>query len=238
MVKSPCTNICTIDYNVGFCMGCKRTIKEITTSQTVPEGTTWKIESVQTANESFNDSLIVLSQQLDSVLNAPCTALYQVGDMVEGGIVFYVDATGEHGLVAATEDLGSYEWGCYGQSVSGADGTAIGTGYQNTLDIVSQNCQTQNGGITAVQATLNDETEGYTDWFLPSRYELVEMYNAIGNGGSEGNIGGFETSDYPYYWSSSEDDSNGAWVVTFNNGFTFTYGSKASSLRVRAVRAF
>ena len=30
MVKSPCTNICTIDYNVGFCMGCKRTIKEIT----------------------------------------------------------------------------------------------------------------------------------------------------------------------------------------------------------------
>ena len=30
MVKSPCTNICTIDYNVGFCMSCKRTIKEIT----------------------------------------------------------------------------------------------------------------------------------------------------------------------------------------------------------------
>jgi len=30
MVKSPCTNICAIDYNVGFCMGCKRTIKEIT----------------------------------------------------------------------------------------------------------------------------------------------------------------------------------------------------------------
>ena len=29
MVKSPCTNICAIDYNVGFCVGCKRTIKEI-----------------------------------------------------------------------------------------------------------------------------------------------------------------------------------------------------------------
>ena len=29
MVKSPCTNICAINYNLGFCMGCKRTIKEI-----------------------------------------------------------------------------------------------------------------------------------------------------------------------------------------------------------------
>ena len=37
MVKSPCTNICTIDYNVGFCMGCKRTIKEITTWSNLDE---------------------------------------------------------------------------------------------------------------------------------------------------------------------------------------------------------
>jgi predicted Fe-S protein YdhL (DUF1289 family) len=29
MIKSPCTNICAINYNLGFCMGCKRTIKEI-----------------------------------------------------------------------------------------------------------------------------------------------------------------------------------------------------------------
>ena len=29
MVKSPCTSICAIDHNAGFCMGCKRTIKEI-----------------------------------------------------------------------------------------------------------------------------------------------------------------------------------------------------------------
>jgi len=29
VVKSPCTSICAIDYNVGFCVGCKRTVKEI-----------------------------------------------------------------------------------------------------------------------------------------------------------------------------------------------------------------
>ena len=36
------------------------------------------------------------------------------------------------------EDLGQFEWGCFGESVNGADGTSIGTGYQNTMDIVDQ----------------------------------------------------------------------------------------------------
>jgi hypothetical protein len=176
--------------------------------------------------------------------------LPQIGDLVHGGIVFYIDETGEHGLVAALEDIteGSnmgpagtpegFEWGCVGSSVNGSDGTAIGTGYQNTLDISAQNCQTENGGITAAQATLNYETEGFTDWFLPSRYELLEMYNTIGNGGLQGNIGGFETSDTPRYWSSSENDSYFAWNVRFSSGSTYGNYTKNYSLRVRAVRAF
>ena len=173
----------------------------------------------------------------------------EIGALMNGGIVFYIDETGQHGLVAATEDLteGSnmgpwgtpegFEWGCYGSTVSGADGQSIGTGYQNTLDIVAQNCQTENGGITAAQATLNYESEGYSDWYLPSKDELVEMHNTIGNGGPEGNIGGFEMSDYPYYWSSSENINNYAWYVYFSNGLTSNY-YKNYSLRVRAVRAF
>ena len=212
-------------------------VKEITTSQTVPEGTTWKIESVQTANESFNDSLIVLSQQLDSVLNAPCTALYQVGDMVEGGIVFYVDATGEHGLVAATEDLGSYEWGCYGESVEIADDNyQIGTGLENTNAIVDQNCQTEDGGITAAQAALDAEINGYSDWYLPSRDELYQMYLNIGQGGlnANNNIGGFQNSSY---WSSSENSNNYAWGVGFSNGATYG-ASKNRTSKVRIIRAF
>jgi hypothetical protein len=176
----------------------------------------------------------------------PISLNYSIGDLVEGGIVFYIDATGEHGLVAALEDItegsnmGSYgipegfEWGCFASSVSGADGYAIGTGYQNTLDISAQNCQTEQGGITAAQAALNYETEGYTDWFLPSRYELVEMYNTIGNGG---NIGGFETIYIPHYWSSSESNNTNAWLVNFSSGYTYV-SNKNLSLRVRVVRAF
>jgi hypothetical protein len=213
-------------------------VLEITETQTVPEGTTWKIESVQTANESFNDSLIVLSQQLDSVLNAPCTALYQVGDMVEGGIVFYVDATGEHGLVAAQEDLeGIYEWGCLGESVDGADSKWIGSGLQNTMDITNQGCATENGGITAAQASLDAEINGYGDWYLPSRDEMFQMYLNIGQGGlnANNNIGDFQNY---YYWSSSENDGNDAWSVDFNDGGTTNDGGKSYTVKVRVIRAF
>jgi len=175
--------------------------------------------------------------------------IYEVGDFAEGGIVFYIDESGEHGLVAALEDItegasdpygwgfNGFEWGCYQQAVNGADGTVIGTGSQNTLDIVAQNCQTVYGGITAAQATLNYTSEGFTDWFLPSKEELQEMYNTIANGSSQGNIGGFDTSNWSVYWSSSEYNFSYAWDVNFNNGNT-NNTDKGNSLRVRAVRAF
>ncbi len=171
---------------------------------------------------------------------------YVVGMEAEGGIVFYVDETGEHGLVAAMEDLtegatdpygwgyNSYEWGCYGQGVNGADGTSIGTGYQNTIDIVNQGCSTDNGGITAAQAALDAEINGYSDWYLPSQDELVEMYNTIGNGSPEGNIGGFENN---WYWSSSEYSNNYAWTVPFGDGYPGNYDKHYTS-RVRVIRAF
>ena len=153
-----------------------------------------------------------------------------------GGIIFYIDESGQHGLVAALEDLeGAYEWGCYQQEVNGADGTYLGTGHQNTIDIVNQGCATENGGITAAQAVLYTEINGYSDWYIPSKDELVEMYNTIGNGGSDGNVGNFINN---FYWSSSEYINEFfAWVVNFNDGWTVN-GDKYYSGRVRVIRSF
>jgi hypothetical protein len=163
----------------------------------------------------------------------------QVGDHVEGGIVFYIDETGEHGLVAALEDLEShYEWGCVYEDVDGADGASLGSGYQNTMDIVNQGCSTENGGITAAQAALEYESGGYSDWFLPSKDELLEMYNTIGNGGTEGNIGGFETSGWPnHYWSSSELNIGYAFGDDFSSASTIA-SIKSNTLMVRVIRSF
>jgi hypothetical protein len=169
--------------------------------------------------------------EIDDSITPNATINLKVGQKLYGGIIFYIDESGKHGLVAATEDLeGEFEWGCYGTNISGANGTAIGTGYQNTLDIVA-GCLEIN---TASFNTLITPTQGYTDWSLPSKDELMEMYNTIGNGGTEPNIGGFQDN---WYWSSSEHDSNYSWTVNFGSGGK-GYGYKSYTSKVRVIRAF
>ena len=157
----------------------------------------------------------------------------QIGDFRDGGIVFWVDGTGQHGLVCDINDLVISTWGCYGTTISGADGTVIGTGSQNTTDILA-GCTAAN---TAADRCANSTAQSYSDWFLPSKDELNQMYTnsaaidstAIANGGSA-----FTTN---YYWSSSEYSNNWSRILHFNSGYQ-GWDSKAWNNYVRAVRAF
>jgi hypothetical protein len=155
-----------------------------------------------------------------------------IGDTHQGGIVFYLDGNGGGLIAAPTDQSTGAQWGCYGTSISGADGTAIGTGAQNTIDIEAACTQANIAADICANLTLG----GYSDWFLPSRNELNEMRLNIGQGDALGlgNVGGFVIW---YYWSSTEVDSNGAWLQVFSNGYQGSYG-KTSSAYVRAVRAF
>ena len=154
-----------------------------------------------------------------------------------GGIIFYMTPSGNGaGLVAATEDqgLGSIEWGCSGTVITGADGTIVGTGAQNTNDI-ELGCTTPD---IAANLCANLILNGYNDWFLPSKNELNEMYINIGNGaiGPNNNIGGFLNSAY---WSSSEFDANSAWAQSFSTGSQVTrLKFQEFSPSVRAIRSF
>jgi len=173
----------------------------------------------------------------------------QIGDLIYGGIVFYIDESGSFGLVAALEDLTygatydnfgnpEYEWGCYNENVQGAHGILIGTGHQNTVEIVNHGCETENGGLTAAKASINYNLEGYSDWYLPSRDELIVMYNNIGLGAD--NAGGFVEKDY---WSSSESYFNytnsverRAIVIDEDGDPSQEY--KTNMNRVRLIRSF
>jgi len=155
----------------------------------------------------------------------------EIGDIIEGGYLFYLDETGQHGLVAAMEDVGQFEWGCYGTDLSGAGGQVIGTGYQNTLDIEAGCSEIP---IAAGEA-LAYASDGYDDWYLPSKDELEEIYNSIAQGSAEGNIGVFQNH---LYWSSSEFNINGAWGFNFANNGGASADGKSNTFRVRAIRSF
>jgi hypothetical protein len=150
-----------------------------------------------------------------------------IGSFYQGGIIFWLDGNGG-GLIAAPSDQSTgAEWGCNSISLAGADGIAIGTGTQNTIDIEA-GCTTP--GIAAdicANLTLN----GYSDWFLPSRDELNEMYVNL-------YLQGFVGFASNYYWSSTEYDFSNAWGQYFNNGSQLSSNKGNVSGNVRAVRAF
>jgi hypothetical protein len=151
-----------------------------------------------------------------------------IGARYAGGIVFYVDGTGQHGLVCTETDIGSNaEWGCKGTLIDGADGVLVGTGAQNTADI-EIGCATVG---TAADLCANYEPGVYGDWFLPSKDELYQIYNKL-------YLGGILSFGPNRYWSSSEDDLDNAWGQFLNAAGQFSLPKDFTPGFVRAVRAF
>jgi len=166
----------------------------------------------------------------------------EIGDFREGGVVFHIFATGEpgyiegeqHGLVCAVINQSSNAiWGCNGGAISGADGTLIGTGAQNTIDIEAGCTYAGIAADLCSNLTLN----GYSDWFLPSKNELNAMYQNRTeiNTTAVVNEGTALSSDW--YWSSSQNFVN-AWAKDFAGTGMQSSVTKNSSNQVRAIRAF
>ena len=99
----------------------------------------------------------------------------------------------------------------------------IGTGRKNTALILATDAN-----APAAKACNEYSNNGKTDWFLPSRNELDELYyhralvSNIGTG---------------WYWSSSQNIIENAWHQRFSDGY---YGgrNKHYAGNVRAIRAF
>jgi len=202
--------------------------------------------------ESENDATPVTVEE--PVIEEPVIE-YNLRDIgPAGGWIFHIidngDGTKTYYEAAPVDQGASVEWINSGpapnpqETVNGNTGTAVGTGWDNTLAIIAQTnhtssaallCRSYNGG-------------GFNDWYLPSKDELERIfwnlrgmaYNTVYNpevpdaaGGGVGNISGS-------YWTSSEwniANPYQIWMQQGINGYQ-TYMSKSNLYKVRAVRSF
>jgi hypothetical protein len=168
---------------------------------------------------------------------------YSVGDFAQGGIVFWVDETGQHGLVAAKKDQSTgVRWyaGTYGNTQAKGDGPF--SGEANTSIIIAAQVAIGDDGSTYAARICNElqVTEGgktYGDWYLPSKEELNLMYQNKATIDATAGVNGGSGFASAYYWSSTEGNNSSAWNQYFGNGNQYN-SYKFNTSRVRAVRAF
>jgi hypothetical protein len=114
------------------------------------------------------------------------------------------------------------------------------SGEMNTAIIIANQAYGDGSAYAAricneLQITENGKT--YGDWYLPSKEELNLMYqnrmtiNATATANSGEGLGS------NYYWSSTENADNTAWLFSFSHGAPLNY-TKGTTHWVRAVRAF
>jgi hypothetical protein len=168
------------------------------------------------------------------VVNATGATPLAIGDSYQGGIIFWLDATGQHGLIAATSDQSTgIKWFNGSYRSTGTSGDGLNAGAMNTAMIVAtQIADNQTGNFAAKVCADYSVTVGgitYGDWYLPSKYELNLLYQ------QKTAVGSFASA---VYWSSTESGINVACDQGFNNGNQSSYGSKDYANYVRAVRAF
>jgi len=141
---------------------------------------------------------------------------------------YYLEAAPTSGTSAWADVTRTWSTGVnQSASVPNANGTAIGTGYKNSLAIVAQTNNVE-ASSAAVAASGYGGPNNLTDWFLPSRDELNQLRVQRAT---------LVVFVEDYYWSSTEYGPDGAWAQGFYAGGQGD-GIKDDTLYVRPVRAF
>ncbi|HOX30769.1 MAG TPA: InlB B-repeat-containing protein [Spirochaetales bacterium] len=169
----------------------------------------------------------------------------RVGDIgPAGGRIFYVNGNANRDgwkyMEASwiNDQAMHLPWGGGNVALWGADGRAIGTGKQNTAEIIAQVGQ---GGNYAARWCEALSVNGYDDWFLPSADEMVEVIRAL-------YAKQYNWFTKGYYYTSTECSAEEYLVVWFDNDSTDPGNAtlldmqkssdNISNLYIRPIRSF
>ena len=139
-------------------------------------------------------------------------ATHYVGESYCGGIVFYVYDGGKHGIVTSTMDRS--------KRIQRQNETSTGTKtVTNEIDAGKFNTER----ISAIKGTEEEveiyssyQDSYYSDWYLPSKYELSLLYlnRAV--------LGCY--TNFAKGWSATEAGRVNAWFKSFATGGSFSNG--------------
>ena len=138
---------------------------------------------------------------------APPAGGLAVGDTYQGGKIFYIlqswdagyDTSTTHGFIAGTKitptTTSNIPWGLSGTDV--VTYTDLGKGAVNTTTIISTVGINNNDAAKRARASSDG---GHNDWFLPSKDEMIKLFQS-----------GINIDSGKSYWTSSQSSATHAW---------------------------
>lgn len=189
----------------------------------------------KTVNIEAGDGITITGTYPDFVVSQ--STKHYIGELIgtngEDGVVFWVDQTGEHGLICSPEDLNggtTMAWSDIVVIIVPDGAVSRYDGYANSIAI---NNQSPN---SAAGACLTYTTPGTSagEWYLPAVDELSKIYHTKYEINKALNTNSFGSA---YYWSSTELSFNYAWYYHMDIGYS-NNNNKNNSYMVRAIREF
>jgi hypothetical protein len=189
--------------------------------------------TITSSNQLLSVPYALYAKTAETAVSGTGSLIHYIGEKFGGGIVVSVwKVTGvEHGLIASLTDVSTNAHWNDVTPVALAGATNPLDGAANTASILIQSST-----APAALVCKNYAVGGFSDWYLPSIWELKECYNA----GYIVNtiLGATDGFQFAAYWSSTENDATNAWYLLFNTGITGSNAPKTNPGYVRAVRKY